>query len=129
MENRVVRALAVSNWGENGFQRLLLSVSTDDLRDVVAAEDLRSLNRVSKATPGLQVKVVRSFYHRLVGSKDKRQSLYHIELWSEKTLPDYIRGDDGLAAWHGCNVVVIVVFVIGHGELGSLSSGPPSGAD
>jgi len=127
MENRVVRALAVNNWGENGFQRLLLSVSTDDLRDVVVAEDLRSLDRVSKATPGLQV--VCSFYHRLVGSKDKRQSLYHIELWSEKTLPDYIRGDDGLAARHGCNVVVIVVFVIGHGELGSLSSGPPSGAD
>jgi HPt (histidine-containing phosphotransfer) domain-containing protein len=35
-----------------------------------------------------------------------RQSPYHIELWSEKTLPDYIRGDDGLAARHGCNVVV-----------------------
>jgi hypothetical protein len=35
-----------------------------------------------------------------------RQSPYHIELWSEKTLPDYIRGRDGLAAKHGCNVVV-----------------------
>ena len=82
---------------------------------------------MSKATPGLQV--VCSFYHRLVGSKDKRQSLYHIELWSEKTLSDYIRGDDGLAARHGCNVVVIVVFVIGHGEPGSLSGGPANGAD
>jgi len=35
-----------------------------------------------------------------------RQSPYHIELWSEKTLPDYIRGRDGVAAQHGCNVVV-----------------------
>ena len=37
---------------------------------------------------------------------EARQSPYHIELWSEKTLPDYIRGRDGLAAEYGCNVVV-----------------------
>ncbi|QCC57206.1 hypothetical protein [Natrinema thermotolerans] len=35
-----------------------------------------------------------------------QQSPYHIELWSEKTLPDYIRGEGGLAAEYGCNVVV-----------------------
>ncbi|WP_135823091.1 hypothetical protein [Halostella litorea] len=37
---------------------------------------------------------------------EARQSPFHIELWSEKTLPDYLRGPDGLAARHGCNVVV-----------------------
>ncbi|AEH39525.1 hypothetical protein [Halopiger xanaduensis] len=37
---------------------------------------------------------------------EARQSPYHIELWSEKTLPDYIRGRGGLAAEYGCNVVV-----------------------
>jgi|GEM_PF-1039048 len=37
---------------------------------------------------------------------EARQSPYHIELWSEKTLPDYIRGPGGLAAECGCNVVV-----------------------
>ncbi|WP_455448187.1 hypothetical protein [Natrinema thermotolerans] len=37
---------------------------------------------------------------------EARQSPYHIELWSEKTLPDYIRGEGGLAAEYGCNVVV-----------------------
>ncbi|ADB63927.1 hypothetical protein Htur_5039 (plasmid) [Haloterrigena turkmenica DSM 5511] len=37
---------------------------------------------------------------------EARQSPYHIELWSEKTLPDYIRGPGGLAAEYGCNVIV-----------------------